>query len=199
MTFAAVLDTSVLWPSLQRDFLLSLAAEGMYRPLWSRAILAELEYHEALKRRRRGTDAREARERSAWLVSQMRAGFDDSEVEGWEPLEGTYGLPDPDDEHVVAAAHIGGAGVIVTSNLRDFPPSLLPSAIRVTDPANFANETVELAPPQAVRAVLHMAARSGKVGPHLSPAQVLTTLEERYGMAAAVRTIRRASSTTPLH
>jgi hypothetical protein len=97
MMLTAVLDASVLWPSLQRDFLLSLAAEGMYRPLWSSAILAELEFHEAAKLIGRGESEDDAHARSVYLVGQMRRAFYDAEVTGWEGLEGTYGLPDPDD------------------------------------------------------------------------------------------------------
>lgn len=124
--FAVVLDTCVLWPSLQRDFLLSLAVEGLYRPVWSSAILAELEEHEARKLVRRGSGQSDAAVAAGHLVSQMTSAFDDACVQGWEPLEGTYGLPDPDDEHVVAAAVVGGAGAIITVNLKDLPADRMP-------------------------------------------------------------------------
>jgi hypothetical protein len=93
--FAALLDTSVLWPSLQRDFLLSLAIEGMYRPLWSSAILAELEYHETHKLVDRGQQPLVAASRARHLIDQMTTAFDDALVENWEPHEGAFGLPIP--------------------------------------------------------------------------------------------------------
>jgi predicted nucleic acid-binding protein len=190
--FTALLDTSVLWPSLQRDFLLSLAVEGMYRPVWSAAILEELEYHEAAKLIAHGQDPGEAAERAARLVGQMRAAFDDAEVEGWEALEGTYGLPDPDDEHVVAAAVVANAGAIVTHNLRDFPADKLSAGIRALPPAQFALNTVSLDPVRARAAVGSIVQRSGRKGPRLTEGHVLSVLADRYDMSEAAELIRQA-------
>jgi predicted nucleic acid-binding protein len=184
--YSALLDTCVLWPSLQRDFLLSLAVEGLYRPLWSDAILEELEEHEALKLQKYGSPTGESEEKARSLTQQMRTAFPDAEVRGWEPFEGTYGLPDPDDEHVVAAAHLAGAGAIVTANFKDFPPSLIPANIEVISAQEFALNTVALSPTGALAALAHISARYGRNGPPRSVADLLTVLAERYGMSDAV-------------
>ncbi len=192
--FAVVLDTCVLWPSLQRDFLLSLAIEGLYRPLWSSAILAELEEHEARKLVARGDlEPSTAAASAAALISAMRGAFDDACVEGWEPLDGTFGLPDLDDEHVVAAAVVGGAGAIVTANFRDFPPNQVPSNIQVKTSAEFAMEAVELAPELALQALRQMAGRYRK--PRRSVDDLLELLAARYGMDAVVDLVRDADLT----
>ena len=67
-----MLDTCALWPSLRRDFLLSLAVEGLYRPVWSSVILAELEYEEAAKLVARGSAPDDAERRARRLIDQMR-------------------------------------------------------------------------------------------------------------------------------
>lgn len=188
--FIALLDTSVLWPSLQRDFLLSLAIERVYRPVWSEAILAELEYHEALKLQKRGAEEEDAQTSAARLVGQMRAAFSDAEVAGWEPLEGSYGLPDPNDEHVVAAAQIAGAGVIVTANLKHFPSKLLPDGIEAIPVTQFARDAVNLDPTRSLAAINQIANRSGITGPQLGQLDIIEVLERRYGMTEAMTAVR---------
>lgn len=84
-------------PPTQSCCPLSLAIEGLYRPLWSSAILDELQFHEARKLFERGCAPDEAARQSQRLIDQMSTAFDDSSVENWEPLNGTFGLPDPDD------------------------------------------------------------------------------------------------------
>ncbi|HTX01403.1 MAG TPA: PIN domain-containing protein [Acidimicrobiales bacterium] len=114
-------------------FLALLAVGRLYRPLWSSAVLAELGEHEELKLVRRGVDPKVARVRASRLVEQMTAVFEDALVEGWQELEGSYGLPDADDEHIVAAAVVAGAHAIVTNNTKDFPsgrPAIRPCGVR---------------------------------------------------------------------
>lgn len=176
--FAAVLDTCVLWPSLQRDFLLSMAIEGLYRPLWSEAILAELHRHEQRKWHRRGASETEATARADHLIDQMRRHFDDALVIGWGGLDGTYGLPDPDDEHVVAAAVVGGAGAIVTENVKDFPLEVVPSHLQILSAQEFAASTADVDPERAARALQVLAERH-RNPPHTA-AELLELLIDRY-------------------
>ena len=192
--FTATLDTSELRPSLQSDLLLSLAIEGTYRPTWSSAILDELQFHEEAKLVKRGMPVAEAARRAATLIAAMRREFADAEVDGWQPLEGTFGLPDPDDEHVLAAAVIAGAGAIVTENLKGFPADRIPPGIQVLSAREFAKNTVALNPRLALAAVHEIASRSGRYGATLAVGEILETLRDRYGMIEAVDMMTEAES-----
>lgn len=187
---AAALDTCVLWPARQRDFLLSLAAQDLFRPVWSAVVLAELAYEEAAKLVDRGERADRADARAAGLIEAMRSRFPDALVAGWQPLEGTFSLPDPDDEHVLAAAVAAGAETVVTSNLRDFPTHLMPAGVAALTPAAFAAVVVEPDPARGAGAVAAMAARSGRRGPRLAPGEVLDVLARRYAMDETAHLIR---------
>jgi len=190
--FTALLDTSVLWPSLQRDFLLSLAVEGLYRPIWSQAILDELIEAEGEKRIKHGAEPEQARLAAKRLTQQMNWAFDDSCVYGWEPLVGSYRLPDADDEHLVAAAVVGGAQVIVSDNVKDLPTDKLPDGLDVVTAAQFAYDTVSVAPAQALAAMQQISFRY--VDPPRTVDNLLTILDTRYGMNAATELIRQVTT-----
>lgn len=102
-------------------------------------------------------------------------------------------MPDPFDEHVVAAAVVGGAGSIVTLNTKDFPIGKVPATIDVVGPPEFAASTVELDPRRALTAVSEIAGRSGRRGPRLTSEEVMDILERRYGMAEGVGLLREAT------
>jgi PIN domain len=120
----------------------------------------------------------------------MRLHFDDAEVQNWEPYDGTFGLPDRDDEHILAAAVAGHAGAIVTDNRKHFPEDRIPPGIHVLSPSEFAADTVAVAPDLALDATINLVRRLKN--PPISIDDLLATLRTRYGMVEAVDLINEA-------
>lgn len=109
----AVLDACVLVPIRLATTLLWLAEAGLFEPLWSDAILEEVQRNLP----RVSVTPEQARRR----VAMMRAAFDpEALVDGFEHLVDDMTCH-PKDRHVLAAAVAAGADTIVTFNLRDFP------------------------------------------------------------------------------
>jgi predicted nucleic acid-binding protein len=115
VTVCALLDANVLYPSLLRDLLIRVAIEGGLRARWSEQILDET--FRSLAANRPDLPA-ERLDRTRLL---MNSAVSDARVHDYEHLIETLQLPDPDDRHVLAAAIHGGAQIIVTNNLADFP------------------------------------------------------------------------------
>jgi predicted nucleic acid-binding protein len=119
--FTSVLDASILYSAALRDLVLSLAANGLYRPAWSGLI-----HDEWMRNVIANHGAAAAIQAYATRTRQrMDTFFPDALVDGFQALIAGLALPDPKDHHVLAAAIHVGAAVIVTYNLRDFPASKL--------------------------------------------------------------------------
>lgn len=179
--YRAVLDTCVLVPGRQRDFLLQLAAEEAYAPLWGSGILAELDYVLARLDAERGREASQVRRRR--LFEQMQLAFPGAEILAPKDQAYEYGLSDPDDGHVAHAAVLGRADAIVTDDTRagfQTARTLIEAGIEVLHPHEFAANTVAAHPHTAVRALIAMSQRLRH--PPKSPSEILHELQERYGM-----------------
>lgn len=125
-------DACVLYPAPLRDLVMRLALTGLFQARWSEEIRDEW-MRTLLANRPEIT--RESLERCRELMDRH---VPDSLVEGYESPISTLALPDPDDRHVLAAAIHGGAAVIVTFNLADFPASVLePYGIEAVHPDEF--------------------------------------------------------------
>ena len=166
--YSALLDTCVLVPSRARDVLLEIASTGAYRPLWSTEILDELDRTLRLLLGKRGTSPEVIDAYLTRLTQQMTTAFPDALVTDWEPLVPTIQLPDPDDQHVVAAAQAGRADVIVTDNLADFPPNALPAPLTRQSLDDFLLDALDLHPSQVVTAIRAIASRTGRSGPAMT-------------------------------
>ena len=113
-----LLDTCVLYPTVMREVLLGVAAQGVYEPLWSERILEEW----ALAARKLGPMG-EVQARGE--IALLAIDWPEAEV-SWSPsLEARLWLPDPADIHVLAAAIAGSADMICTMNAKDFPRQIL--------------------------------------------------------------------------
>ncbi len=123
----AVLDTCVLMPPVLCDCLLSVAAAGLFRPLWSDRILGEWSHAAA----RKGIPAGAA-------IARATTAFPAARVPAAPGIEARLHLPDDNDNHVLAIAIASGADAIITWNAADFPRGTLSAeGIQRRDPDGF--------------------------------------------------------------
>jgi len=123
------LDTCVLYPPILRNLLLGLADAGLFDPLWSESVAAEW-LHVTARKKSPGAPQALARMLQRWPDAVTPAG---------EPE--AFDLPDAADRHVLAGDVAGGADILMTLNLRDFPiRSMDPFGIRLCAPDAFVME-----------------------------------------------------------
>ena len=113
----AVLDANVLYPQWLRDIMLTLAAFGYYEPRWSDRIIDEMRRNVLADHPDIDPDRFDA-----VTIAALRGTFPNA----WIPTEDD--LVErmdnaPEDRHVLAAAVIAEANVIVTSNVDDLTGS----------------------------------------------------------------------------
>jgi hypothetical protein len=179
---SALLDSCVLYPARLRDLLLSLAAAGFFRPIWSEMIHEEW-IRNVLANRPDLTRAQLEAARSA-----MDRAFPAASISGFERLVPTLKLPDPADRHILAAAIHARAELIVTVNLKDFPAAALTThSIVAVHPDAFVDDLFDLDESEAISAIAKM--RSRLRAPSLSPGEFIDSIAQ-VGMPLVASRLR---------
>ena len=133
---------------------MQLALSDMFRAHWTADIHTEWMRNVAIDR---PDLTMEQLERTREL---MDTSVRDCLVDGYESLITSLELPDENDRHVLAAAIVAGADVIVTYNLKDFPSQKLePYGVEAQHPDEFVAHLIDLAPSRVCAAVATIRAR----------------------------------------
>jgi hypothetical protein len=127
----AVFDACVLYPFHLRNILVQAAVDRMVDARWTDEI-----HNEWIRNLASATLIPIDRlQKTRHLMDKV---LPQALVRGYEGHIPPIKLPDPDDRHVVAAGIASGASVIITWNLRDFPPTELRKyGLRRTTPDRF--------------------------------------------------------------
>ena len=167
--FTAVLDTNVVYPVIIRDLLFWFAHYDLYTPKWSKQIFDE--WKRVMKEK--GVPEDEANKRTV----KANLAFPDALVNHYEGLIDHLRLPDEDDRHVLAAAIKTNANVIVTNNLKDFPPEYLKSfGLNAKCADDFLTDIIDLNQDQAIKAFKEMVLN--KKSPKMDEFEVLNQLRK---------------------
>jgi len=162
---------------------MQLALSDMFRAHWTADIHAEWMRNVA---KDRPDLTIEQLERTREL---MDTAVRDCLVDGYESLIPSLELPDENDRHVLAAAIVSGADVIVTYNLKDFPNEKLePYGVEAQHPDEFVAHLIDLAPSQVCAAVATIRARLRS--PPRTATEYIDTIEQQQlpKTASALRT-----------
>ena len=182
-SLCAFLDANVLYPVSLRNLLMRLALNGLFQARWSAGVHEE--WIRAVSQDRPDIPL----ERLQQVRDAMDRDAQDSLVTGYEPLIDGLSLPDPKDRHVLAAAIVGQAEVIVTRNLRDFPDAALePYGIEAQHPDEFVRHLLDLSPVLVVDAVRDQ--QAALTNPPVTMAGLLAVFE-RLGLIKTVLELRR--------
>lgn len=135
--FKVFIDACVLIPINLCDLILRLAEAEIFNPLWTDEILEEVE-------RNLVAQIGIPRDKAARRVRFMADAFPDAAVNGYQSLVEAMTC-DSKDRHVLAGAIRSNADLLVTANLKDFPPeSTAHYDIEVVHPDVFLLDQLDL-------------------------------------------------------
>jgi hypothetical protein len=164
-------DACVLYPAPLRDLLVRLALSDRFQARWTDEI------HDEWTRNVLANRPDISSESLARCRRPMDLHVPDCLVTGYQSLIPTLTLPDAEDRHVLAAAIHGGAGLIVTFNLSDFPASILGQFhIEAIHPDEFVARLWAEQADSVLKAVRLQ--RAGLKNPPKTAAEYLATLEQ---------------------